>query len=100
MRLELDTIRTVAEYCRKKPSQYHHRCSGNNDFRHSASPMLDMWTTAKTVECWFRGRTNRMTPRCETCDGQHKEDLLLLTDSEKSFNSGIDRLVAVLEGDL
>ena len=96
MLFEMDTIKKVAEYCKKKPSQYHHKCSGNNDYRLRAMMMLGMWTTAKTVECYREGRTNWMTPRCETCDGQHTEDLLLLTDSEKSFNRGIDRLIAVL----
>lgn len=90
MRLELDTIRTVAGYCKKKPSRYHHKCSG----------MLDELSISGTIECWRKGRINRRTLKCETCDGQHKEDLLLLTDSEESYNRGIDRLLAVLEGDV
>ncbi len=97
MKFELDTIKKVGEYCRKKPALYRHRCSGNNDSRHVAAAQLDEWSAAQVIECWREGRTNRMTPKCETCDGQHTADLLILTDSEKAFNRGIDKLIGVLE---
>lgn len=97
MIFELDTIKKVAEYCRKKPSAYHHRCTGNSDFRHTAAQTLDTWTPAKIIGCWRKGRVSHMTPRCEKCDGQHTGGRLLLTDGQKSFNRGIDRLIAVLE---
>lgn len=96
MKLELDTIKRVGEYCKKKPREYHHACTGNGNYPHSQI-MLDLWTPVQAIECCRAGQTNLMTPDCETCDGQHVEDVLLLKDSEKAFNRGIDRLIAVLE---
>lgn len=96
IRVSIDTIKTVGKYFKKEPSEYHHRCSGNDDFRNCATAHLDQWTVAQTIDCWRIGRINHLTPRCEACDGRHTVEEMVLRDGQICYNQGIDDLIEYL----